>query len=124
MIDFENRLKSLKERRQGSRERAIFESMDSFAANQAILTGRDVRKREFFETLNESAGVKYAIGAMAAVDEAATKVSIREGERVADSLIKSLRDGLKKSFLEKWSPVTMRDTGQRFREKRAFSELP
>ncbi|WP_417548424.1 hypothetical protein [Marinobacter segnicrescens] len=90
MIDFENRLKSLKERRQGSRERAIFESMDSFAANQAILTGRDVRKREFFETLNESAGVKYAIGAMAAVDEAATKVSIREGERVADSLIKSL----------------------------------
>lgn len=90
MIDFENRLKSLKERRQGSRERAIFESMDSFAANQAVLTGRDVRKREFFETLNESAGVKYAIGAMAAVDEAATKVSIREGERVADSLIKSL----------------------------------
>jgi hypothetical protein len=90
MIDFENRLRSLKERRQGSRERAIFESMDSFAANQAILTGRDVRKREFFETLNESAGVKYAIGAMAAVDEAATKVSIREGERVADSLIKSL----------------------------------
>ncbi|MCY1279248.1 hypothetical protein D9M69_327100 [compost metagenome] len=90
MIDFENRLKSLKERRQGSRERAIFESMDSFAANQAILTGRDVRKREFFETLNESAGVKYAIGAMAAVDEVATKVSIREGERVADSLIKSL----------------------------------
>lgn len=90
MIDFENRLKSLKERRQGSRERAIFESMDSFAANQAILTGRDVRKREFFETLNESAGVKYAIGAMAAVDEAATKISIREGERVADSLIKSL----------------------------------
>lgn len=90
MIDFENRLKSLKERRQGSRERAIFESMDSFTANQAILTGRDVRKREFFEALNESAGVKYAIGAMAAVDEAATKVSIREGERVADSLIKSL----------------------------------
>ncbi|HBP6726065.1 TPA: hypothetical protein L6B36_03970 [Pseudomonas aeruginosa] len=90
MIDFESRLKSLKERRQGSRERAIFDSMESFAANQAILTGQDVRKREFFETLNESAGVKYAIGAMAAVDKAATKVSIREGERVADSLIKSL----------------------------------
>lgn len=34
------------------------------------------------------------------------------------------KDGLKKSFLEKWSPVTLRDTGQRFREKRAFSELP
>jgi len=34
------------------------------------------------------------------------------------------KDGLKKSFLEKCSPVTMRDTGQRFREKRAFSEFP
>ena len=92
MIDFESRLKSLKERRQGSRERALLDSMESFSANQAILTGKDVRKREFFEALNESAGVKYAIGAMAAVDDAATKVSIREGERVADSLIKSLSD--------------------------------
>ena len=33
-------------------------------------------------------------------------------------------DGLKKSFLEKCSPVTMWNTGQRFREKRAFSEFP
>ncbi|WP_447957265.1 hypothetical protein [Vreelandella sp. EE7] len=90
MIDFNSRLDSLKERRQGSRERAIYDSMESFSADQAIRTGRDVRKREFFETLNESAGVKYAIGAMAAVDETATQVSIREGERVADSLIKSL----------------------------------
>lgn len=92
MIDFESRLKSLKERRQGSRERAIIESMDSYTANRAILTTQDVRKKEFFELLKESAGVKYAIGAMAAVDEAATKVSIREGDRVADSLTKSLGD--------------------------------
>lgn len=92
MIDFESRLKSLKERRQGSRERAIVESMDSYTANRAILTGQDIRKNESFELLKESAGVKYAIGAMAAVDEAATKVSIREGARVADSLIKSLGD--------------------------------
>lgn len=90
MIDFESRLKSLKERRQGSRERAIFDSMESYSANQAILTGQDVRRREFFELLKESAGVKYAIGAMAAVDDAATKISIREGNRVADSLTKSL----------------------------------
>ncbi len=90
MIDFESRLKSLKERRQGSRERAIFETMDSYSANRAILTGQDVRGKEFFELLRESAGVKYAIGAMAAVDEAATKISIREGDRVADSLTKSL----------------------------------
>lgn len=90
MIDFESRLKSLKERRQGSRERAIFETMDSYSANRAILTGQDVRKKEFFELLKESTGIKYAVGAMAAVDEAATKVSVREGDRVADSLIKSL----------------------------------
>lgn len=90
MIDFSRRLESLKERRQGSRERAIYESMESFSANQAIKSGKDIRKKEFFETLNEKAGVKYAIGAMAAVDQTATKVSIKEGERVADSLIKSL----------------------------------
>lgn len=90
MIDFEKRLKSLKERRQGTRERAIHESMDSFSANNAILRGVDVRKAETFESLNEVAGVKYTIGAMAAVDSQSTKVSIDEGNRVADSVIKSL----------------------------------
>ncbi len=92
MIDFENRLKSLKERRQGTRERAIYESMDSFTANSAIQRGVDVRKSESFENLNEVAGVKYAIGAMAAVEPASTKVSIDEGNRVADSLINSLQN--------------------------------
>lgn len=92
MIDFEKRLKSLKERRQGTRERAIYESMDSFTANSAIQRGVDVRKSESFENLNEVAGVKYAIGAMAAVEPASTKVSIDEGNRVADSLINSLQN--------------------------------
>lgn len=92
MIDFEKRLKSLKERRQGTRERAIYESMDSFTANSAIQRGVDVRKSESFENLNEVAGVKYAIGAMAAVDPASTNVSIDEGNRVADSLINSLQN--------------------------------
>lgn len=90
MIDFEKRLKSLKERRQGTRERAIYESMESFSANNAIQRGIDVRKSESFENLNEVAGVKYAIGAMSAVEPASTNVSIDEGNRVADSLIKSL----------------------------------
>lgn len=90
MIDFRKRLKSLKERRQGTRERAIHESMDSFSANNAIKRGVDVRKVETFESLNEVDGVKYAIGAMAAVDLQSTKVSIDEGNRVADSVIKSL----------------------------------
>ncbi|MCU8036379.1 MULTISPECIES: hypothetical protein [unclassified Shewanella] len=92
MIDFEKRLKSLKERRQGTRERAIYESMESLSANNAIQRGVDVRKSESFESLNEVAGVKYTIGAMAAVEPASTKVSISEGNRVADSLMNSLQN--------------------------------
>jgi len=91
MIDFEKRLKSLKERRQGSRERAIYESMDSVTANSAVLHGVDVRKSELFESLNEVNGVKYTIGAMAPVEPQSTKISIDEGNRVADSLIRSLQ---------------------------------
>jgi hypothetical protein len=90
MINFEHRLKSLKERRQGTRERAIFESMDSFSANNAINGGIDIRKSEAFEFLQESNGVKYAIGAMASVEQKSTDISIQEGNRVADSLINSL----------------------------------
>jgi len=94
MIDFEKRLKSLKERRQGSRERAIYDSvgLESLAATQAINEGLDCRAQESFEKLNESNGIKYAIGAMAAVDKKSTQVSIDEGNRVADSLIKSLNN--------------------------------
>ncbi|AZP14142.1 nucleotidyltransferase family protein [Undibacterium parvum] len=84
MIDFDKRLQSLKDRRQGSRETALFESLGSIHA------GVDVRKSEAFETLNESTGIKYTIGAMAAVEEKSTLVSINEGTRVANSLIKSL----------------------------------
>ena len=92
MIDFSKRLASLKERRQGSRERAIYESMDSHSADFAVASGKDVRKAESFELLNETAGVKYSIGAMAPVDSKSTEVSINEGNRVADSLIKSLNN--------------------------------
>ena len=92
MIDFGKRLKSLKERRQGSRERAIFEStaMDSIGMENAIQLGRDIRTREAYEALSESDSIKYIIGAMAPVDKKSTEVSISEGNRVADSLIKSL----------------------------------
>lgn len=90
MIDFEKRLTSLKERRQGSRERAIFESTGIAAENNAIFDEIDLRKTEAFENLKESAGVRYTIGAMAAVDPKSTEISIDEGNRVADSLIKSL----------------------------------
>lgn len=92
MINFENRLKSLKERRQGSRERAIYASMESLSAENAVLRGVDVRKSESYESLKEPVGVQYAIGAMAPVDPKSTEVSINEGNRVADSLIKSLNN--------------------------------
>lgn len=90
MIDFESRLKSLKERRQGTRERAIYESMENFSAHAAVLGGADIRKAESFETLKEAVGVKYTIGAMAAVDPEYTKVSVGEGNHVADNLINHL----------------------------------
>ncbi|EOC5487891.1 hypothetical protein QMO43_20040 [Pseudomonas aeruginosa] len=90
MIDFEKRLSSMKERRQGSRERAILEAMTFDHALEAIAANTEIRKSESFEQIKEPAGVKYAIGAMAAVEEKYTEVSLREGNRVADSLIKSL----------------------------------
>ncbi|MGH1440196.1 MAG: hypothetical protein ACRBBR_08815 [Cellvibrionaceae bacterium] len=85
MIDFEKRLKSLKDRRQGTREQNLLEkghySWDS----------NDYRTRESYEKLSESVGVRYAIGAMAPVEQNSTNVSISEGNRVADTLILGLK---------------------------------
>lgn len=84
MINFDNRLKSLKDRRQGTRERALFDhSLSQYDP-------RDLRTQEDYEKLSESASIKYAIGAMAAVDSLSTRISIQEGERVADTLISML----------------------------------
>lgn len=92
MIDFGKRLEKLKDRRQGSRERVIYESSmaDSIATESYIRNGKDIRAKEFYENLRESNSIKYTIGAMASVDEKSTQVSISEGNRVADSLVKSL----------------------------------
>lgn len=84
MINFDNRLKSLKDRRQGSRERALLEN------NLSVYSSVDVRSKERYEELVESASIKYAIGAMAGVDSRSTQISIEEGERVADTLISML----------------------------------
>lgn len=65
-------------------------TMDSLTANLLIKSGQDLRKQEVFETLKESSSIKYTIGAMAPVDQKYTDVSIKEGHRIADSLIKSL----------------------------------
>jgi hypothetical protein len=91
MIDFEARLKSLKNRRQGSRERAVIDSIPAgFARNAALDLGTDPRTKEHFETLKESSSIKYAVGAMAPVKRESTEISIREGNRVADNLITGL----------------------------------
>ena len=85
MIDFNKRLDSLKTRRQGVDVRLAFESSGQ------NMFGFDSRSKEAYESLTESSSIKYVIGAMAPVESTSTKVSIQEGQRVADSLIKSLK---------------------------------
>jgi len=88
MISFESRLKSLKDRRQGTRELVMHESiLDGIGIENY---GQDIRNKEMYETLKESDSIRYTIGAMATVDEKSTQISIDDGERVANSLIKSL----------------------------------
>ncbi|MGK0271056.1 MAG: hypothetical protein ACI88H_001709 [Cocleimonas sp.] len=84
MINFDNRLKNLKNRRQGTRERFLLEN------NLSIFDSKDYRTRENYEELTESSSIRYAIGAMAAVDSRSTQISIEEGERVANTLISML----------------------------------
>lgn len=84
MIDFDNKLKALKDRRQGITERS---GLQSLIENQIIFDSIDI---EAYENLIESASIKYTVGAMAPVDKKSTQISIAEGQRVADSLIKSL----------------------------------
>jgi hypothetical protein len=64
------------------------EAMDS--ATGYALNREELRKSESFEGLQESDGVKYAVGAMAAVDSKYTELSIKEGERVASNLSQAL----------------------------------
>jgi len=89
MIDFSKRLDRLKDRRQGTREIVAHESasLDGIGLESY---DQDIRNKEMYETLKESDSIKYTIGAMASVDEKSTQVSISEGNRVANSLIKSL----------------------------------
>jgi len=84
MINFENRLISLKNRRQGTAERVRLEKSNG-------LSYYDFRPTERHENLNESAAIKYVIGSMAAVSQDSTKISIDEGERVATTLKEMLK---------------------------------
>jgi hypothetical protein len=83
MINYVNRLASLKNRRQGTSER------DRLEKGFYSLPG-DFRSTEAHEELHESAAIKYVIGAMAAVSTVSTRISKEEGERVASTLIDML----------------------------------
>ena len=84
MINFENRLANLKNRRQGTAERDRLEK-------GLYLYNMDFRSIEAHESLHENAAIKYVIGAMAPVSPDSTKISKDEGERVATTLIDMLR---------------------------------
>lgn len=89
LIDFQARLKKLKDRRQGTRELVLLEK------GYNTWDSGDYRIQESYEKLSESPGVRYAIGAMAAVNSQSTQVSIDEGNRVSDTLISLLKtDGI------------------------------
>lgn len=87
-MDFSSRLGSLKQRRQGPAYSFGLAAMDSITGNAS--NSELFKAKEVFESLQESDGVKYAIGAMAAVDPKYTEISIKEGERVAASLARDL----------------------------------
>lgn len=84
MINFENRLTSLKNRRQGTAERDRLEK-------GMYLNYGDYRAKEAHEKLHENAAIKYVIGSMAAVSPNSTKISKDEGERVASTLLDMLK---------------------------------
>lgn len=92
MINFEERLQRLKERRQGRRELNVFDSASHKVLAKAY-SNEDfsIKPKELYETLKESNGVKYTIGAMAEVDKSSTNLSINEGDRVANNLISRLK---------------------------------
>lgn len=92
MINFKDRLQRLKDRRQGTREQAFQAFYEAVKQEKYVALSADYRTTEAFEELKESEGIKYAIGAMAAVDKKYTDISIREGHRVADNLISRLSD--------------------------------
>ncbi|MCE1053848.1 hypothetical protein [Pseudomonas alloputida] len=84
-MDFSSRLNTLKKRRQGP---DVSSGMAFDSADWVLKS--NVAGMEGYETLAESEGVKYAVGAMSPVDSRYTQISIAEGERVAASLIKAL----------------------------------
>lgn len=87
-MDFSSRLDALKKRREGPSTAYSMEAYDSVTGTAS--NREAIAKSNIFESLKEPDGIKYAVIAMTAVDAKDTEISIKEGERVADSLAKSL----------------------------------
>ncbi|MFQ2373956.1 hypothetical protein ACK306_20640 [Aeromonas caviae] len=85
MINFSDRLKKLKERRQGTAQRYALDQ-----GYTALSAAYDYRPQESYEKVKDSDAIKYVIGAMAPVSSKSTQVSIDEGERVANTLVSML----------------------------------
>ncbi|WP_390241839.1 hypothetical protein [Vibrio sp. R78045] len=84
MINFENRLTKLKERRHGNYSDDVLKTLGAESSKATFDSLQHLG--ESYESLVESAPIKYTIGAMSQVDPEYTKISRREGERVADTL--------------------------------------
>lgn len=86
-MDFNRRLNSLRQRRAFTDLASTGVALDSVNGSFSKSVSESF---ESFESLKESTGIKYVVGAMAPVSKRGTEISISEGQRVADSLIKSL----------------------------------
>lgn len=89
MINFSDRLKKLKDRRQGTAQRYALDE-----GYTALASAYDLRPYEDYEKVKDSDAIRYVIGAMAPVSTQSTKVSIEEGERVANTLVSMLKTDL------------------------------
>lgn len=86
-MDFNRRLNSLRQRR------AFNDLTNSAVALDSVNGSLSKSLNESFESyegLKESTGIRYVVGAMAPVSKRGTEISRSEGQRVADSLMKSL----------------------------------
>ncbi|MGJ7332595.1 hypothetical protein ABM058_17265 [Morganella morganii] len=93
MINFENRLAKLKERRHGSISNELLKSLSLESRKPIFESIQDAA--EGYELLTESSAVKYTIGAMSEVNPDYTDISKRTGERVAETLSNLLQtDGI------------------------------
>lgn len=88
MINFENRLAKLKQRRHANYSSDILKSVGLESSQAAFDSLQSLG--ESYEALTESAAIKYTVGAMSEVDPEYTEVSRRTGERVAETLISLL----------------------------------